>query len=81
VLDLIRTNPEPLMRPDEEKELVQDENSSEGLSSFLAEMAEHNEKIAEEAQTLPHESESLETKPCRLKKKKEEEGEGLAEAG
>jgi len=75
------------MRSEEEKDLAQDENSSEGLSSFLAEMAEHNEKIAEEAQTIPHEQtiphgdESVETKPCRLQKKKEEEGEELAEAG
>jgi len=75
-------NPELLMRSEEEKDLSQDENSSEGLSSFLAEMAEHNEKIAEEAQTIPHEDESVETtKPCPLKKKKEEEGEELAEAG
>ena len=69
------------MRSEEEKDLLQDENSSEGLSSFLAEMAEHNEKIAEEAQTIPHEDESVEMKPRRLKKKKEEEGEELAEAG
>ena len=69
------------MKSEEEKEQTQDENSSEGLSTFLAEMAEHNEKIAEEAQAVPQEEESAETKPRRLKKKKEDDGEELAEAG
>ena len=77
----IETNPELLMRSEEEKDLVQDENSSEGLSSFLAEMAEHNEKIAEEAQAKQQEDVPVETKPPRLRKKKEDEGEELAEAG
>lgn len=69
------------MKSEEEKEQTQDENSSEGLSTFLAEMAEHNEKIAEEAQAVPQEEESAETKPRRLKQKKEDDGEELAEAG
>ena len=70
------------MKSEEEKAQAQEENSSEGLSTFLAEMAEHNEKIAEEAQAVPQEEEELaETKPRRLKKKKEDEGEELAEAG
>jgi len=81
VLDLNKTTPEPVMRSEEEKDLAQDENSSEGLSSFLAEMAEHNEKIAEEAQEKQQEEEPVEAKPCRLKKKKEDGGEELAEAG
>jgi hypothetical protein len=66
---------------EEQKDLGQDENSSEGLSSFLTEMAEHNEKIAEEAQTKQQPEENVETKPCRLKKKKEDERGELAEAG
>ena len=70
--------------PSEEKDPLQAENSSEGLATFLTEMAEHNEKIAEEAQAIPEEEqegESAESKARRLKKKKEDEGEELAAAG
>ena len=70
-----------LMKSEEEKELLQDDKSSEGLSSFLTEMAEHNEKIAEEAPAMQQAEEPVEVKPCRVKKKKEgDEGEELAEA-
>jgi len=47
-----------------------EQNSGEGLSTFLSEMAEHNQKIAEEGEERQAE-EPAEERGCRVSKSKD----------